>query len=168
MLDADNLASILLEQWRSIRGMTYDYLAVLQPSDLALRLPFPESQALVDQFWCMLGAQESYLRELRAGTWQGFSCSLDDGEDYSREAIERQMRAADQEMVALLSEIDLHASLANDKRGYHVVQRLVEHEMHHQGQLINFMFYGHLPIPDSWHAKWALAREGEEQGSEQT
>lgn len=168
MLDADNLAGILLEQWRDIREMTYDYLAVLQPSDLALRLPFPESQALVDQFWCMLGAQESYLRELRSGTWQGFSCSLDGGEDYSREAIERQMRAADQEMAALLGEIDLHASLASGKRGYQVGQRLVEHEMHHQGQLINFLFYGHLPIPGSWHAKWALARDEEGQGGEES
>jgi hypothetical protein len=159
MPDPVDLSSIFLEQWKGMREMTYHYLAVLQPSDLGQRLPFPESQALVDQFWCMLGAQESYLRELQAGSWQGFSCSLDVTEDYTLEAIARQMRACDQAMAALLGEIDLNAPLANGKRGYQVAQRLVEHEVMHQGQMIYHMYYGHLPIPESWHEKWDLTRD---------
>lgn len=159
MPDSVDLSNMLLAQWQMIRAMTYHYLAVLQPSDLGQSLPFPESQTLVDQFWCMLGAQESYLRELQAGEWQGFSCSLDEGKDYSLEAIERQMRTCDQAMAALLGEIDLNASLANGKRGYQVVQRLVEHEVMHQGQLIHHLYYGHLPIPESWHEKWDLTRD---------
>ena len=159
------LSRVYLEQWKGIRALTYDYLAVLRPTDLALKLPYPESQDLLYQFWCMLGAQQSYLQELLAGAWQGFSCSLDALNDYTIEAIEREMRKGDQTMAEVLDETDLAASLGNGKRGYEVVQRMVEHEMHHQGQLINFMFYGHLPIPDSWHEKWALARDEEEQRS---
>ncbi|MBV7333222.1 hypothetical protein KFU94_34315 [Chloroflexi bacterium TSY] len=36
--------------------------------------------------------------------------------------------------------------------------RLVEHEAHHQGQLINFIYAHDLPIPFSWVDKWALSR----------
>lgn len=35
---------------------------------------------------------------------------------------------------------------------------LVEHEAHHQGQLINFIYACDLPIPKSWAEKWALSR----------
>jgi hypothetical protein len=51
----------------------------------------------------------------------------------------------------------LQATLKNGQPGYEVVQRMIEHEMHHHGQLINFMFCHHLPIPPSWNEEWALA-----------
>ena len=153
------LSRVYLQQWEGIRAMTYDYLAVLTPPDLSLRLPFPESQDLLYQFWCMVGAHESYLKELQAGSWQGFSCSLDAQEDYSLQAIERQMRESDRVMAERLGTMDLEALLANEKHGYEVVQRMIEHEMHHHGQLIVSMFCHHLPIPESWHEKWALSRE---------
>jgi hypothetical protein len=41
--------------------------------------------------------------------------------------------------------------------GYEIVLQMIKHEMHHHGQLINFMFCFHLPIPDSWQEEWALA-----------
>lgn len=152
------LSQMFLQQWQGIRALTYDYLAVLTPPDVPLKLPFPESEDLLYQFWCMIGAHESYVRELQAGSWQGFSCSLDTLGDYSLEAIERQMREADRAMAEILGKTDLEAGLASGKRGYEVVQRMVEHEMHHHGQLINFMYYGRLPIPKSWHLKWNLSR----------
>jgi len=152
------LSHVYLKQWEGIRAATYDYLAVLKPADLALKLPFPEAQSLLDQLWCMVGAHESYLRELQDGSWQGFSCSLDALNDYTLEAIVSQMRKADQVMAEVLGVMDLETSLANGKRGYEVVQRMIEHEMHHQGQLINAMYCHHLPIPESWHLKWNLAR----------
>lgn len=152
------LSRVYLQQWEGIRAMTYDYLAVLTPPDLSLRLSFPESQDLLYQFWCMIGAHESYLRELQAGSWQGFSCSLDALDDYTLEAIVSQMRKSDQTMAEVLGEMDLEALLTDGKHGYEVVQRMIEHETHHHGQLIDFMFCHHLPIPESWHQKWALAR----------
>jgi hypothetical protein len=153
------LSRVYLQQWQGIRALSYDYLAGLKPSDLALRLPFPESQSLLDQFWCMIGAHESYLRELQAGVWQGFSCSLDALNDYTLGAIVSQMRKSDHTMAEVLGEMDLETPLSNGKRGYEVVQRMVEHEMHHHGQLIHFMYYGRLAIPESWHLKWNLSRE---------
>jgi hypothetical protein len=153
------LSRIFFQQWKGIRALTYDYLAVLSPSDLELTLPFPESGSLLDQFWCMVGAHESYLTELQTGSWQGFSCSLDALDDYTLATIQGQMRKSDLIMSEVLEVLDLEARLASGKLAYEVVQRMVEHEVLHHGQLIKYMYYGRLSIPESWHLKWDLSRE---------
>jgi hypothetical protein len=157
MPTTNSLADIFLTQWLGIRAMTYDYLDMLESAHLALTLPFPESRSLGYQFWCMTGAHESYLKELEYGEWQGFSCSLDKLKPVTPAIIKKQMQLADARMADLLKTVDLVMQLKNGKHAYEVVQRMIEHEMHHQGQLINFLFCHHLPIPPSWHAKWALA-----------
>ena len=153
----NNLSSILPEQWREIRRLTYDYLDVLSMSDLDLRLPFPESQTLGYQFWCMVGAHESYLNKLEHGTWQGFSSSLDQLASITPATIKDQMLIADDKMERVLTSIDLDAPLANGQAGYDVVFQMIKHEMHHHGQLINFTYCHHLPIPASWQDEWALS-----------
>jgi hypothetical protein len=157
MTTSNLLAHIFLAQWNDIRDMTYDYLDMLEPAHLALTLPFPESRNLGYQFWCMTGAHESYLRELVEGEWQGFSCSLNQFTAVTPASIKQQMQRADESMTDLLPTVDLEARLKNGKYAYAVVQRMIEHEMHHQGQLINFLFCHHLAIPPSWQKKWALA-----------
>jgi len=156
-MTSPTLSDIFLTQWQNIRRLTYDYLAMLETEQLDLTLPFPESKSIGYQFWCMTGAQESYLKKLKCGQWQGFSSSLDQFEPVTPATIEGQMRRADQEMADLLGSMDLQAPLKNGQPAYEVVQRIIEHEMHHHGQLINFMFCHHLPIPQSWQEEWALA-----------
>ena len=157
MSQEQTLSEIFLEQWRNIRKLTYDYLDMLEPEHLSLTLPFPESQALGYQFRCMVGAHESYLKKLEHGQWQGFASSLDQFETVTPQVIKAQMMKSDAAMSELVSSLDLLAKLKNGQPGYEVVQRIIEHEMHHHGQLINFMFCHHLPIPPSWHEEWALS-----------
>lgn len=153
------LADVYLRQWLGIRQMTYDYLGVLKPSDLELKLPFPEAQTLFYQFFCMVGAHESYVKQLEQGSWQGFSSSVSDLPRCTPAIIKEHMQRSDAMMIDLLQRVDLTKRLADDSYGYEVVQRMIEHEMHHQGQLINFLYCHHLPIPESWHEKWALERD---------
>ena len=153
-----SLSEFLLAQWKEIRCQTYDYLAMLSTSDLAETLPFPESQSLGYQFRCMTGAHESYLRKLETGAWQGFASSLDQYDAVTPAIIAQQMRIADASMETQLSEIDLENPLSNGQPGYEVVMQMIKHEMHHHGQLINFMYCLHLPIPESWQDEWALSR----------
>ena len=40
------LSEIFITQWQNIRRSTYDYLDLLEPEQLALTLPFPESNCL--------------------------------------------------------------------------------------------------------------------------
>jgi hypothetical protein len=146
-----------MTEWKKIRQLTCDYLDVLDESHLGLRLPFPESQPLGYQFWCMVGAHESYLRKLEHGEWQGFSCSLEEFDKVTSALIKKQMMRSDAALERLLGEMDLGSALKNGQPAYEVVMQMIKHEMHHHGQLINLTFCHHLPIPDSWQQEWALA-----------
>jgi len=156
---ASTLSTILLAQWQEIRQLTYDYLDILQPAQLKLTLPFPESQALGYQFWCMVGAHESYLKKLEHGEWQGFASSLDTFDEVTPAVIKGQMQTADEKMKHVLTTMDAETRLNNGQPAYEVVFQMIKHEMHHHGQLINFMFCHHLPIPESWQDEWALSHD---------
>lgn len=152
------LAEILINQWNGIRRLTYDYLDILDEAHLAQKLPFPTSKSLGYQFWCMAGAHESYLKKLQYGTWQGFSSSLDQLPRITPASIKQQMQLADARMAELCASIDLEAELPGGyQHAYDVLFQMIKHEMHHHGQLINFMYYLRLPIPPSWQREWALA-----------
>jgi len=151
------LSHILLDQWQGIRALTYDYLAQLSTDQLALRLPFETSQTLGYQFWCMTGAHESYLAKLETGAWQGFACSLDGAGELTLDLIVETMRAGDARMAGLLAGMNPEYPLANGQPAYEVVMQMIKHEMHHHGQLINFLYCHHLPIPATWQDEWALA-----------
>jgi hypothetical protein len=157
MTNVESLSSILWAQWQAIRQLTYDYLDVLEPAQLSLRLPFAESKPIGYQFWCMVGAHESYLRKLEFGEWQGFASSLDQFEAPTPAIIKQQMQLADARMAQLLSQIELHTALKNGQLAHEVVFQMIKHEMHHHGQLINLLFCHHLPIPQSWAEQWALS-----------
>lgn len=151
------LSDLLLAQWQGLRRLTYDYLAILDTEHLSRKLPFATSQSLGYQFWCMLGAQESYLEKLEHGTWQGFASSLDQFEVVTPAIITQQMTKADEQLAQVLAHSTLDQPLRNGQPAYEVVFQMIKHESHHHGQLINFMFCFHLPIPPSWHHEWALS-----------
>ncbi len=152
-----SLADMFLKEWQQIRQLTYDYLDLLDESHLNRRLPFAESRPIGYQFWCMVGAHESYLKKLETGEWQGFACSLDNIEKVTPTIIKQKMTEADTLMKNLLPQIDFEQLLKNGQSPAEVVMQMIKHEMHHHGQLINLMFCHHLPIPDSWHQAWHLA-----------
>jgi hypothetical protein len=150
------LNDALLTQWQSLRRLTYDYLDILEPAHFVQKLPFATSQTLGYQFWCMLGAQESYIKKLQHGKWQGFSSSLDQFDEITSSIVTQQMKLADNALVQLLSTVNSDYQLQNGQYGHEVAFQIIKHESHHHGQLINFMFCFHFPIPQSWHDEWNL------------
>src|SRR5262245_34581093 len=86
-----SMNEMLLNEWQKIRRLTYDYLDILDASHLSLRLPFAESQTLGYQFWCMVGAHESYLKKLEHGQWMGFSSSLNNLPEITPAIIKQHM-----------------------------------------------------------------------------
>ena len=152
-MTSHTLADIYMPSWQHTRQMTYDYLDMLEPPHLELRLPFPESQTLGNQFWCMTGAHESYLSKLECGSWQGFACSLS---DFDISNIKGQMQKADAKMTKLLARLDFDSVLDDDSPAHWTVLQIIKHENHHHGQLINFMYCHQLSIPASWADEWAL------------
>ena len=154
------IANIVSDHWTQLRRMTYDLLDVLEASDLRLTLDFERSQSIGYQYWCMLGAQESWLALIESGQWRGFSCSINTlDDDQIKENFRRQMQLADDALLQKLEQADLILEFDDGSTPLAHYMTLVEHESHHQGQLINFIYAHDLPIPDSWEAKWALKRD---------
>jgi hypothetical protein len=155
------------QHWQELRGRSYDLLDELSHEDLAKKLPFPEAQSLYYQFWCMLGAQESWPPLLTRGVFEEFACSLDSLDDQppSIAIIKARMAAADQRLIEALETGDLLRRFDNGTTPLSHYLRLVEHEAHHHGQLINLIYAHRLPIPQSWADQWALTREEVQDGN---
>ncbi len=154
------LAEIVSNHWIQLREMTYDLLEVLEVSDLGLKLDFERSQSIGYQYWCMLGAQESWISLIESGEWGGFSCSVNSLEDSNViDDFKGQMQLADELLLRTLKAVDVTHEFSDGGTPLSNYMILVEHESHHQGQLINFIYAHDLPIPKSWEAKWALRRE---------
>ena len=57
-------------------GQSYLELAEMLPEEaFSQQLP-AKSNEIEEQFWCVIGARESYATAIRRGTWAGFSFSL--------------------------------------------------------------------------------------------
>lgn len=155
----DNLTQEVINHWKQLRAMTYDLINELKPEDLNKKLPFPESQDTLYQFNCMIGAQESNIPLITKGVWEGFSSSLDsEQEKKSVAVIKRHMQEADDKLYAALKSVNLLEKFNDGSSPLMNYMILVEHEAHHQGQLINFIYACDLPIPKSWEQKWALTK----------
>lgn len=70
------MAEKVKSHWQVLRGQTYDLMDVLEDDDLKGRLPFPESQDVFNQFYYMLGTQESWPSILLEGKMKGWGCSM--------------------------------------------------------------------------------------------
>ena len=152
------------QHWQDLRGRTYDLMDVLSDVNLSARLPFQESQDILYQFHCMLGTQESWAPVLLEGKMQGWDCSLrsvEPGEAVTLEMIREAMIRADVQLQSTFEQVDWLQMFGDDTSPLLGYLRLTEHEAHHHGQLINFIYACGFPIPESWADSWALNRNGE-------
>ena len=127
-------------------NLTEDLLQHLETTDLLLTLKELPSNNIGQQFYCIIGARESYIKAIEAGGWQGFSCSLKDVT--SKEDIEKYLNNSS-ELLNLLTDdmiID-QVDLAFD---------LLEHEIQHHGQLIRYIYGNKLTFPKSWHDRYTV------------
>lgn len=158
----NSLAPQLTAHWQDIRGRTYDLLDLLTEADLDKKLPFAASQSIGNQFYCMLGTQESWGPLLTNGKMAGWSCSLNGVPHEARgsylDQYKQRLRAADDVLITTLASVDWNKQFADGSTPLAQYLRLVEHEAHHHGQLINFIYALNLPIPQSWAEQWALTR----------
>ena len=149
------------QHWQDLRGRTYDLMDVLSDTDLQARLPFQESQDVLYQLRCMLGTQESWAPVLLEGRMKGWDCSLpavEPGKVVSMERIREAMTNADVQLHSTFEQVEWLRRFENGTSPLMGYLRLTEHEAHHHGQLINFIYACGFPIPESWADSWALSR----------
>ena len=127
-----------------------DLLAASLADDaLSLHNADAPSNTIGAQFWCIVGARESYARGIVAWQWQGFSCSLS-GANAHRSAL---LHAALDAARASVTEA-VATPLSSDQT--QLVFDLLEHEVQHHGQLIRYFYANALPFPDAFAKRYAL------------
>jgi hypothetical protein len=128
------------------RFESFDDLA-RQVSDalLVANVPVARNKTIAEHFWCVVGARESFANALRAGAWDGFSCSI---EDQGRQAFIDALRSSANGFERIIGEVE-DWSPARDK----LLLELLEHEAMHEGQLIRHVYALGESLPSSW--KWA-------------
>ena len=127
--------------------LTHDLVAHLDETALALDLPDVPSNRIAGQVWCVVGARESYTNAIRAGGWQGFSCSL--RSPRAKQSVLAALEASQRTLSAIdfagLSDVQLDLAFG-----------LLEHEVQHHGQLIRFVYANGLTFPDSWNKRYTV------------
>lgn len=127
--------------------LTRDLATHLDEQALGLDLPNLPSNRIASQFWCIVGARESYIKAIVSGRWMGFSCSLDTPH------VKRWVLAKLAETREQMSAIDFGG--LSDQQA-ELAFALLEHEIQHHGQLIRYVYANKLSFPKSWNARYTV------------
>lgn len=149
------------ENWKEVRTRTYGVLNILKSEDLSKKLPFERSEDIFNQFYCMIGTTESFTKLIATGEWQGWASSLGyKDENYNTKHIKKLLKNTDKILSEVLDKLDLLENYPNKNESplKHYLA-LLEHESHHLGQLINFIYALDLEIPKELNLKWGLSRD---------
>lgn len=135
---------------RALRAMelTFEFYYYISDESLTLKIHNTPSNTIGEQAWCIIGARESFLKALKKGCWDGFSCSLSDCTDKKLIVNKLERTAAD--LRVFLKEGDSR-SLNLD-----VIIDLLEHEVQHHGQLIRYSYSNKLGFPRSWNTRYTV------------
>ncbi|MCW5873157.1 MAG: hypothetical protein KIS88_00775 [Anaerolineales bacterium] len=131
-------------------GLTNALAAQLTSEQLKRHNGAAPSNSIGAQFWCVVGARESYARAFEAGAWQGFACSLKEPEVPA--SLQAALAAS---QAAVLAALDA-ASQPWDEARQHTLYDLLEHEAQHQGQLIRYFYANSIPFPPDFAKRYAL------------
>jgi hypothetical protein len=108
------------------------------------------SNTVGGQFWCLIGARESYTRAIRQNGWVGFSCSLSAEASKSKQAVLQALGRTTEAFDQVVN------GLAWTEARDGLLLGILEHETQHQGQLIRYMYGLDYVFPESWAKRWAL------------
>jgi hypothetical protein len=142
--------SLLLTRIATTLSLTNSLADGLSPDALQSRNGTAPSNTIGGQFWCIVGARESYARAFDLGTWQGFSCSLKDVS--SPDAVLAALAVSKSQIE---DRIEMVPPMIDDAR-MAILMDLLEHEAQHHGQLIRFFYANSLPFPADFARRYAL------------
>ena len=142
-------ASVLKKKQQRSFGLYDDLIQVLAEEDLSLNLAPLPSNTIGEQLWCVVGARQSYMRAILAGSWQGFACGLKVTDN--KLAVQEQLTESKESFLAAMGTLP---SLTSQQQ--RLMLDLFEHEAQHHGQLIRYLFGQRIPFPIAWKKRYNL------------
>ena len=125
-------------------------LAEILPNEaFGQKLSIP-SNTIGGQFWCLVGARESYTKAIKENGWAGFSCSMPQEDTNNKEKVLNSLIKTAQDFEQALKGVEW----TNNRDD--LLLDLLEHETQHQGQLIRYVYGLKYKFPKSWTERWAL------------
>ena len=129
----------------------HEELAESLPDDAFAQELSVRSNPIGAQFWCVVGARESYTKAIESDGWVGFSCSLPGSATADKTKVVEVLRLSALAFEKAVGEVDW-----TDTRD-DMLLALLEHEAQHQGQLIGYVYALDYTFPESWASRWALS-----------
>lgn len=130
--------------------LTAELAATLDSQRLQARNGAARSNSVGAQFWCIVGARESYARAIEAGAWAGFACSLQ--EPHSPESVADALAGSSAALQTVLDRLGELSEAQED-----LLLRLLEHECQHHGQLIRYFYANGFPFPAAFAKRYSLS-----------
>ena len=128
-----------------------DLLAAgLDDGALGLRNGAAPSNTVGLQFWCVVGARESYGRAIECGQWAGFECSL--REPGSVLSVRDALASSGARVRAVCAALEQPFDAARES----LLFDLLEHEVQHHGQLVRYFYANGLAFPERFAGRYAL------------
>ena len=140
--------NLIVERLKSAFLLTEDLIEALPEAALCFKLEHLPSNTIGQQFWCMVGARESYDRAIRNEGWLGFSCSLKDPE--SIKAVHQAVKKSKDDILDYITYKELNPLQLD------LLMDLLEHELQHHGQLIRYVYGNKLEFPESWKKRYTV------------
>lgn len=140
-------SALLTQHIEQAFRLTEDLAETLPQHAFLFKLRDMPSNTIGQQFWCIVGARESYLKAIKAEGWSGFHCSL---KDTTAENIRLRLRETHAECLSYLTSHPL------TEVQIELLLQLLEHEIQHHGQLIRYVYGNALTFPASWKERYTV------------
>lgn len=141
------MSTQLLHKTIAAFQLTLDLVTSIEASFLHKKLPNLKSNKIGQQFWCIIGARESYIKAIENEKWIGFSCSLENS--FSKEEIITKLNES------ALKWKQFEGNELSEKQKT-ILLDLYTHEIQHHGQLIRFCYALEIKFPKSWNNKYTV------------
>lgn len=139
---------ILKQRVLQAMGLTDDFYQHLDEDCLRLSISELPSNTIGEQAYCIIGARESYLKALKIGHWDGFTCSLVDSKN--KKLIISKLEESHINIEKFFQDMSIGENNSN------LLFDLLEHEVQHHGQLIRYAYANKIKFPKSWNTRYTV------------
>ena len=144
---------ILQDRLSKAMELTDALASEVTAQSLALHNATGRSNTIGEQFWCLVGARESYAKAFEHGVWSGFSCSLNSKSVQDPEVVRSALESTNTLVQAKIRSIP-EANV--DESRVSILFDLEQHEVQHHGQLIRYFYANGLPFPADFAKRYSL------------